>query len=206
MLSFGADMLFRIPALLMAITVHEYAHGQVSYSLGDPTPKVEGRLTLNPLAHLDPLGAMMLVIAGFGWAKPVNINTRYYRNLRQGILKVAFAGPAANLFLCALALFLLVFLGRMGLLSNGVRQFLIWLELYNVWFAFFNLIPLPPLDGSKILMCFLSSKQAYEYSRIERYSFYILIALVFTGVVSMIITPLANAYLLLVEGLLRIFL
>lgn len=97
------SMLYRIPALLIAITIHEYAHAQTAESMGDPTPRFMGRLTFNPLAHLDPIGALMLVVAGFGWAKPVGINPNNFRNRREGILKVSFAGPAANLFLCFLA-------------------------------------------------------------------------------------------------------
>lgn len=200
MLSLDSGILFRVPALLIAITVHEYAHGQMSYSLGDPTPKLEGRLTMNPLAHLDVMGAIMLVLVGFGWAKPVGINPAYYKNYKQDIMKVAFAGPGANLLLCFLATFLILFLGKLGFLSQGVYQFLRWLQLYNVWFAFFNLIPIPPLDGSKILMALLPSQKAYAYEQtIAPYSMYILIAICFTGIVSTIITPFATVYMGLVN-------
>jgi Zn-dependent protease len=200
MLSLDSGILFRVPALLIAITVHEYAHGQMSYSLGDPTPKLEGRLTMNPLAHLDVMGAIMLVLVGFGWAKPVGINPAYYKNYKQDIMKVAFAGPGANLLLCFLATFLILFLGKLGFLSQGVYQFLRWLQLYNVWFAFFNLIPIPPLDGSKILMALLPSQKAYAYEQtIAPYSMYILIAICFTGIVSTIITPFATLYMGLVN-------
>ena len=150
MLDFST-MIYRIPALLFAITIHEYAHAQCADSMGDPTARYMGRMTFNPMAHLDPLGAILLVVAGFGWAKPVEINPSNFRNRREGILKVSFAGPAANLFLCFLAAFFMTFLNRFGLLSDGVYRFLLWMQLYNVWFAFFNLIPVPPLDGSKIL-------------------------------------------------------
>ena len=99
MLDFST-MIYRIPALLFAITIHEYAHAQCADSMGDPTARYMGRMTFNPMAHLDPLGAILLVVAGFGWAKPVEINPGNFRNRREGILKVSFAGPAANLFLC----------------------------------------------------------------------------------------------------------
>ena len=205
MLSFDSGIVFRIPALLIAITVHEYAHGQMSYSLGDPTPKLEGRLTLNPLAHLDVMGTIMLVLVGFGWAKPVGINPMYYKNYKKDIMKVSFAGPGANLFLCFLATFFILFLEKFGLLSKGVYEFLRWLQLYNVWFAFFNLIPIPPLDGSKILMALLPRQKAYEYeSTIAPYSMYILIAILFTGIVSTIISPLVSIYMSLVNGILGI--
>ena len=198
-----ASMIYRIPALLFAISIHEYAHAQCADSMGDPTARYMGRLTFNPMAHLDPIGAILLVVAGFGWAKGVPINVNNFRNRREGILKVSFAGPAANLFLCFLAALMMALLGRMGMLSDGLYKFLFWMQLYNVWFAFFNLIPVPPLDGSRILSELLPAKQSWQFNEIvDRYGFYILIALVFTGITSMVINPLANGYLRLIQGLL----
>ena len=200
-----ASMIYRIPALLFAISIHEYAHAQCADSMGDPTARYMGRLTFNPMAHLDPIGAILLVVAGFGWAKGVPINVNNFRNRREGILKVSFAGPASNLFLCFLAALMMALLGRMGMLSDGLYKFLFWMQLYNVWFAFFNLIPVPPLDGSRILSELLPAKQSWQFNEIvDRYGFYILIALVFTGITSMIINPLANGYLRLIQGLLSI--
>ena len=200
-----ASMIYRIPALLFAISIHEYAHAQCADSMGDPTARYMGRLTFNPMAHLDPIGAILLVVAGFGWAKGVPINVNNFRNRREGLLKVSFAGPAANLFLCFLAALMMALLGRMGMLSDGLYKFLFWMQLYNVWFAFFNLIPVPPLDGYRILSELLPAKQSWQFNEIvDRYGFYILIALVFTGITSMIINPLANGYLRLIQGLLSI--
>ena len=200
-----ASMIYRIPALLFAISIHEYAHAQCADSMGDPTARYMGRLTFNPLAHLDPIGAILLVVAGFGWAKGVPINVNNFRNRREGILKVSFAGPAANLFLCFVAAFMMAFLGKMHMLSDGLYRFLFWMQLYNVWLAFFNLIPVPPLDGSRIMSELLPAKQSWQFNEIvDRYGFYILIALVFTGITGMIINPLANGYLRLIQGLLSI--
>ncbi len=200
-----STMIYRIPALLFAISIHEYAHAQCADSMGDPTARYAGRLTFNPLAHLDPIGAVLLVVAGFGWAKGVPINVNNFRNRREGILKVSFAGPAANLFLCFLAALLMALTNRLGLMSDGMYRFLLWMQLYNVWFAFFNLIPIPPLDGSRILSELLPAKQSWQFNNIvDRYGFFILIALVFTGITGMIINPLANGYLMLVNSLLRI--
>ena len=200
-----ASMIYRIPALLFAISIHEYAHAQCADSMGDPTARYMGRLTFNPLAHLDPIGAILLVVAGFGWAKGVPINVNNFRNRREGILKVSFAGPAANLFLCFVAAFMMAFLGKMHMLSDGLYRFLFWMQLYNVWFAFFNLIPVPPLDGSRIMSELLPAKQSWQFNEIvDRYGFYILIALVFTGISGMIINALANGYLRLMQGLLSI--
>lgn len=200
-----STMIYRIPALLFAITIHEYAHAQAADSMGDPTPRYMGRLTFNPMAHLDPIGALLLVVAGFGWAKPVQINTNNFRNRKEGIMKVSLAGPAANLFLTFLAAFVAAAMTKMGMMNMGVYKFLLWMQLYNVWFAFFNLIPVPPLDGSKILSELLPPKLSWQFDdMVGRYGFYILIALVFTGITSMIINPLANGYLLLVNGILSI--
>ena len=200
-----SDMLFRIPALLLALTIHEYAHGAVSYSLGDPTPELEGRLTMNPLAHLDIMGTIMLVVVGFGWAKPVVIDPRYYRNPRRDIMKVSFAGPGANLVLCFIAALLLVLMSKMNMLSGSVFKFLQSLMIYNVYFAFFNLLPIPPLDGSKILMELLPRQTAYKFeTMISPYSMYILIALCLTGLVSTIIVPFANIYLSLIQAVIGI--
>lgn len=200
-----SSMIYRIPALLFAISIHEYAHALCADSMGDPTARYLGRMTFNPLAHLDPIGALLLVVAGFGWAKPVPINTNNFLNRREGIIKVALAGPSANLFLCFLAAFLLTLLNLLGFLSDGVYLFLFWMQLYNVWFAFFNLIPIPPLDGSRILSELLPPALGWKYDNfIGRYGFYILIALVFTGITSTIINPLANGYLVLINTLLNI--
>lgn len=200
-----SSMIFRIPALLFAISVHEYAHAQCADSLGDPTSRYMGRLTINPLAHLDPVGAILLVIAGFGWAKPVPINISNFRNRREGVIKVALSGPAANLFLCFASAFFMAFCTRFNLMSEGMYRFLFWMQLYNVWFAFFNLIPVPPLDGSRILAEILPSHLSWEVDRVlNRYGFIILILLVFSGVTSMIINPLSNIYLYLVNTLLGI--
>lgn len=200
-----SSMIYRVPALLFAISIHEYAHAQCAYSMGDPTARNMGRLTFNPMAHLDPIGAVLLVVAGFGWAKGVPINPNNFRNRKEGMLKVSFAGPAANLFLCFVAALMMTLLNTLGLMSDGLYKFLFWMQLYNVWFAFFNLLPIPPLDGSKILVELLPPKQAWQFEDfIGRYGFYILIALVFTGITSLIINPLANGYLALVNGILGI--
>ena len=204
MLDFGS-MIFRVPALLFAITIHEYAHAQAADAMGDPTPRYMGRLTMNPLAHLDIMGGLLLVLVGFGWAKPVAIDANNFRNRRDGILKVSLAGPAANLFVCFLAALIAAAMQSFGMLSEGVYQFLLWMQLYNVWFAFFNLIPIPPLDGAKILCTLLPAKQAWEYdSFVGQYGMYSLLALVFTGVIGMIINPLAGLYMGIVSNILGI--
>lgn len=188
-------LLYRVPALLIALTLHEYGHAYVSDSLGDPTPSLMGRLSVNPLRHLDVMGTIMLVIFGFGWAKPVEINPRYYQDYRRGVLKVAAAGPGMNFFLCFIAVFLMSAFHHFGLLEMAGYQLLYWIMLYNVWFALFNLIPIPPLDGSKILAAFLPGDLAYQWEAFNyRYGFFLLMLVVFSGLTGRVLGPLSNGY------------
>ena len=192
-----STLIYRAPALLIAMALHEYAHAYVSDSMGDPTPSMQGRLTANPLVHLDMVGLMLLVICGFGWAKPVEINPNYYKNFRSGVMKVSFAGPGMNLLICFLAECIMLLMMKLGLLTAGQpgHLFLYWIMLYNVWFAFFNLIPVPPLDGSKILEMVLPGKLAFAFHNFSyRYSFLLLLFLVFSGMIGRIINPLAQFY------------
>ena len=124
MFDFGS-MIYTVPALLIAITIHEYAHAVTADAMGDPTPRYLGRLTFNPLAHLDILGAVMLALFHFGWAKPVAINPNNFRNRREGMIKVSLAGPAANLFLCFLAALIMVVMSKFNVLTPGVSAFLL---------------------------------------------------------------------------------
>ena len=180
-----------IPGLLIAMVMHEYAHALVADYMGDDTPRLMGRLTLNPMAHIDPIGALMLLVARFGWAKPVMINPNNFRNWRKGELCVAFAGPAANLIVAFVALVAQVVFSRLDLFTGTALQLVLsMIVIYNINFAIFNLLPLPTLDGSRILMCFLPSEWNYRLASLERYSFIILIALMMTPVFSYILIPL----------------
>ena len=180
-----------IPGLLIAMVIHEYAHALVADYMGDDTPRLMGRLTLNPMAHIDPIGALMLLVARFGWAKPVMINPNNFRSWRKGELCVAFAGPAANLIVAFVALVAQVVFSRLDLFTGTALQLVLsMIVIYNINFAIFNLLPLPPLDGSRILMCFLTSEWNYRLASLERYSFIILIALMMTPVFSYILIPL----------------
>ena len=180
-----------IPGLLIAMVMHEYAHALVADYMGDDTPRLMGRLTLNPIAHIDPIGALMLLVARFGWAKPVMINPNNFRSWRKGELCVAFAGPAANLIVAFVALVAQVVFSRLDLFTGTALQLVLsMIVIYNINFAIFNLLPLPPLDGSRILMCFLPSEWNYRLASLERYSFIILIALMMTPVFSYILIPL----------------
>ena len=185
------DLIAGIPGLIIAMVIHEYAHARVAVALGDRTPMLMGRLTLNPAAHIDPVGLIMLFLVRFGWAKPVIIDPRNFRKPRRDDILVSLAGPAANLVTAFFALVaLLVLKSTMGHLSFGVYQVFQLIIIYNINFAIFNLIPLPPLDGSHVLMQLLPPRMAYRYARLERYSFLILIALIMPPVLSMIFIPL----------------
>lgn len=187
-------LLIAIPAILMAITFHEYAHGKVASLLGDKTPEYQGRLTLNPLAHLDPVGTLLLVVAGFGWAKPVQVNPMQFKgDKKRGMMLVGIAGPLMNLvlaYLSAAGLRLVPALGISGTLSFYLQQFLYLLLFYNVVLAVFNLLPIPPLDGSKILAWLLPNKYLGVIQFLDRYGFIILIILVMSNVTrNLIVAP-----------------
>lgn len=171
-------ILLAIP-LLYSIILHELAHGWVAYRMGDPTAKWQGRLSLNPLKHLDPIGTLMLFIFGFGWAKPVPVNFNNLHNTRKGLILVSAAGITVNMLLSFLAfiLFRLLSPTPSGILST----LLFYLAQINIILASFNLIPIPPLDGSKILMGFLSERFQYYLSRLEPFGLFIIIGLLYIG-------------------------
>jgi Zn-dependent protease len=177
-------VLIAVP-LLYSIILHELAHGWVAYRLGDPTAKSLGRLSLNPLKHLDPVGTIMLFIFGFGWAKPVPVNFNRLRNRHQGMILVSAAGIVANMILAFLAFFLDRLLSPSP--SGVLAQLLYYFAQINIILAAFNLIPIPPLDGSKILMGLAPSKVQNIFFRLEPFGFFIIIGLLYFGVLDPVI-------------------
>lgn len=184
------ELILAAPIILFSLVLHEFAHGMTSARLGDPTPRRQGRLTLNPLAHLDPIGTLMIIFTmirgvGFGWAKPVQIDPGYYKNPRKGSLLVSLAGPAANIFLACFFGLLLRFFYTVSTpnfmgdtrLTVLILRFLSIGVLLNLSLAFFNLLPVPPLDGSKILRFFLRGKVLEYYVRLEQYGFFLLLGI-----------------------------
>lgn len=186
------------PPVLLALTVHEFSHAFVADKMGDPTARMLGRVTLNPLKHLDPLGTIALFASGmFGWAKPVPINPRNFRDISKGLLWVALAGPLSNILLAVLfaALFRLsdAYGSALALSAPNVfRPIFIMMEasiVINISLAVFNLIPVPPLDGSKVLSSLLPADKAFQFSRIEPYGFMILFLLILTGAINWFVSP-----------------
>ena len=201
--------LFLIPGILLAITLHEFAHGWASWKLGDPTPKQTGRLTLNPLRHLDPFGVICMMIFHMGWAKPVEINPYYYKNKKAGIALVSLAGPAVNILSGAVGIFILIWLeistqtGRMEVtvLLQNIYRMLYYFSILSINLAVFNLIPIPPLDGSKILSAFLPDHALQVFIRYERYFTIILVVALYMGLLD---GAMDAAYNIIYDGILKL--
>jgi Zn-dependent protease len=186
-------LLLMVPGLLLAVTVHEVAHGWVAERLGDPTARLAGRLTLNPLPHIDPLGALAFVLAGFGWARPVPVNARNLRRPVRDMACVAAAGPLSNFVVAFLGLVLLVLTSRLvdaPFVARPVAGMLRYVYTFNLGLAIFNLIPLPPLDGGHFLPYFFPRRSWPLLARLEQYGPLILLLLVFSGATRYIVGPL----------------
>ncbi len=191
------EMVAGLPGLIIALSLHEYAHARAAVAMGDFTPRMMGRLTLNPLAHIDPIGLIMLLVARFGWAKPVMINPHNFHDRTRGEIVVALAGPAMNFLVGFLAVAFMIFYAdvlKMPL-TAGVRSVFVLIAIYNINFGIFNLIPIPPLDGSRVLMAFLPPELQYRLAGLERYSFLILIIFLMTPVLGYILVPMQRLIL-----------
>lgn len=172
-------LLITVPCAFIAIVLHELAHGYVSYLLGDPTPKDEGRLTLNPMKHFDLVGLLCLIFFRFGWAKPVRVNPLYYRKPKQGMALVALAGPLTNFIIAFLSLIIVVITSKFNnIICLILYTFFLYLARINVSLGIFNLIPVPPLDGSKIVGIFLPNESYYKYMSYQKYGMIIIFGII----------------------------
>ncbi|MBR6012614.1 MAG: site-2 protease family protein [Selenomonadaceae bacterium] len=203
---FIMNLITGFPGIIIAMVVHEFAHARVAYALGDFTPKLAGRLTLNPAAHVDPIGLLMLVIAHFGWAKPVQINPYNFQNPRRDEILVSVAGPAANLITAFITVIFMALLYKMGVeMSQGMRLVLSLIMIININFAIFNMIPFPPLDGFHILQNVLPYELARKLEGLERYSFIFLIIILMTPILSYIFVPMQRFILGIFEAIVNLF-
>ena len=194
------ELLYVVPAALIAVVGHEFAHGWVSWKLGDPTPKRDGRLSLNPLVHLDLFGTLCLIFFHFGWAKPVKINMYYYKDKRKGVLLTALAGPVMNLILAFAACLTVGGVLRVSgvYLSRYLYIFVRWLEYFavlNTGLAVFNLIPVPPLDGSKVFGMLLHNDPEAFARRGSSIGYLIIVLLAVTGILSVPVNKAVQAVL-----------
>ncbi len=207
------SILMMTPILLIALPVHEFAHGWVAYKMGDPTAKYAGRLTLNPFKHLDLMGVIMMYLAGVGWAKPVPVNSSYFKDRRKGMILVSMAGPLSNLLVSFITFFIwgiLIKLISKGIISvesaqavyiiETVNDFLLTLIIVNISLAIFNLIPVPPLDGSRIISSFIPEETYYRFARYEQYiglAFLVLVVIlpgnIFSEFIYFFATPVFNS-------------
>ena len=186
-LDFGSlwDMLLRLAAVLLCLTVHETSHGLAAYALGDPTARQAHRLSLNPLRHIDWFGLLMMFLAGFGWAKPVPVNPNYFKKPKQGMALTALAGPMSNFllaFIMLLAARIFCDVAAYSEANQRILDFILMVAILSIGLGLFNLVPIPPLDGSKVLFAVLPDRAYDQLMRYERYGMLILFALVFFDV------------------------
>ncbi|MCL2099677.1 MAG: site-2 protease family protein [Oscillospiraceae bacterium] len=233
------SLLYFIPIFLITITVHEVAHAYTAYRLGDPTAAAMGRITLNPLKHLDPFGFIMLLIVGFGWAKPVQINPRNFRNEKAGMAISALAGPVSNILMAFAGLIFLNivvvivvntsewiydmgdfyyageliydeindihYVPKINSILRAALRFFYQFATLNIYFAVFNLLPVPPLDGSRIVNYFLPPRLSYYYSYVERYGFIVLMILIYTRILTIPLIFFAGFFLSAMDFVLSLF-
>ena len=185
-----SNIIYLAIGVILSMSIHEVAHGLVSYWMGDPTAKLEGRLSLNPFKHIDWAGLVCLLFFGFGWAKPVSIDSRYYKDAKTGIIWTSFAGPVANFLLSFICVFLFYALYKFApqfiftAAGNFISSVLSYTGLISTGFGIFNLIPIPPLDGSKVVFSFLPDDKYYKFIEGAPWMNFLFIALIFTGVLN----------------------
>lgn len=195
--------------IFVTLPIHEWAHGFASTRLGDPTPRYQGRLTLNPLAHIDWLGALGILVCGIGWAKPVQVNARYYKSPKWGMALVAFAGPMSNILTAFVVKIIFNLVVAIFSFTDFLQANPIWYTMIYLFFdiiayvsvnlAVFNLIPIPPFDGSRILFTFLPQKYYFKIMQYERFIFIGILILLYTGILSFPLEVITSFIMLIIE-------
>ena len=193
-------IIIMLPVVLFSISIHEFCHAYAAKLLGDRTAEMLGRLTINPLKHIDPVGTLMLLFAGFGWAKPVPVNSRSFKHPRRDMVIVSIAGIVGNLITAFVFSRIMRFipLSMFSVLGNAGIRFFSYMIMINISLAAFNLLPIPPLDGSKILYGFIPFKWLRFYYMLEQYGFIILLVLVLTRTIGTILWPIISFFNILV--------
>lgn len=195
-----SDFLITLLAILFAISVHEFGHAYVAYLNGDSTAKNAGRMSINPIDHIDPFGMLMMFLVRFGWAKPVPVNPNNYKNEKLGNLTVSFAGIFFNLL--SAIIFGLI---HRFVPNDLVRQITEMLIIYNIGFASFNILPIPPLDGWNILATFLPRETVYKVMEYSRYTTILFIIMIMTGMFSVVLAPIYSTFWKLVMSIIYLF-
>jgi len=199
------NFLVILPGIIIAISFHEFAHAAVAYAMGDPTAKNNGRMSINPMSHIDPIGFLMLMIARFGWAKPVPVNENNFKNKKLGNFLVSIAGISMNI---VIAIVTYIFLHYTSDIFTSTAYYNVMYSVVgiNISFAAFNLLPIPPLDGSKLLLSVIPVKYRFIIYKYENYGTLILILLIITGTLGMVLNPIVNIIITFINSVVNILL